>query len=236
MTSNGNILRGRKMFGRKMRKEAETWVAEIRCHKSSLCAFTRYIHTPRLSAPHFSANPARQSRQPQCRRIRKKAETWVAEIRCHKSSLCIFTRYILTPIVFLPHIFLPTPSNNPANRNAEGSAKRQKHGWQKYGAIKVRSAPPYGTFTPLVFLPLIFLPTPSDNPANRNAEGSTKRQKHGWQKYGAIKVRSAPSHGTSTPLVFLPLIFLPTPSDNPSAATQKDPQKGRNMGGTNTVP
>ena len=133
MTSNGNILRGRKMFGRKMRKEAETWVAEIRCHKSSLCAFTRYIHTPRLSAPHFSANPVRQS-------------------------------------------------------------------------------------------------------LSRNAEGSAKRQKHGWQKYGAIKVHSAPSHGTSTPLVFLPHIFLPTPSDNPPAAMQKDPQKGKNMGGRSAVP
>jgi len=159
-------------------------VAQIRCHKSSLCASTRYIHPPRLSTPHFSANPVRQS-----------------------------------------------PS-----RNAEGSAKRQKHGWQKYGAIKVHSAPSYGTFTPLVFLPHIFLPTPSDNPANRNAEGSTKRQQHGWHKYGAIKAHSAPSHGTSTPLVFLPHIFLPTPSDNPPAATQEDSQKGRDMGGTNTVP
>jgi len=184
MTSNGNILRGRKMFGRKMRKEAETWAAEIRCHKSSLCTFTRYIHTPRLSAPHFSANPVRQS----------------------------------------------------TRRNAEGSAKRQKHGWQKYGAIKVRSAVSHGTFTPLVFLPHIFLPTPSNNPANRNAEGSAKRQQHGWQKYGAIKVRSAPSHGTSTPLVFLPHIFLPNPSDNPPAAMQKDPQKGKNMGGRSAVP
>jgi len=84
-------------------------VAQIRCHKSSLCGFTRCIHTSRLSAPHFSANPVRQS---------------------------------------LSH-------------NAEGFAKRQRHGWHKYGAIKVRSAPSHATSAPSSsFCPTFFcLPT-----------------------------------------------------------------------------